>query len=110
MSSNLGYKKKTVEVNGRKFLVQVILFDNGNFISISEGIEKIGATVVSIGYGPTSSTATVIPAKSNHLFLRMVSERIASTKKGICITSVNTQDLDVNVAKVLMHKIMEIVS
>ena len=109
--SSPGYKKKTVEVDGRKFQIQLLTFENGNFISITEGTEKIGAMVVSIGYGPCTSTTTVIPAKSDSLFLRMVSERIASTAKGISITSLNTQkNLGVNTVKVLMKTIMEIVS
>ena len=44
--SQVGYKKKTVKVDNREFLVQLVPFDNGNFISITEGKEKIGAMVV----------------------------------------------------------------
>ncbi len=110
MSSSPGYKKKTVEIDQRKFLVQVLTFENGNFISITEGTEKIGAMVVSIGYGPTPSTAIIIPTKSQSLFLKMISERIASVVKGICIASVNTQkDLEPNITKLLLKTIMEIV-
>ena len=108
--SEVGYKKKTVKVDNREFLVQLVPFDNGNFISITEGKEKIGAMVVSIGSGPRTSTATVIPAKSESLFLKMVSERIASTSNGICIVSLNTQkELRLETMKVLMNEIVEIV-
>ncbi len=91
-------------------MVQIVPFDNGNFISITEGKEKIGAMVVSIGSGPRTSTATVIPSKSESLFLKMVSERIASISNGICVVSLNTQkELGLEAMKVLMNEIVEIV-
>ncbi|HLC09942.1 MAG TPA: hypothetical protein VJJ01_02375 [Nitrosopumilaceae archaeon] len=108
--SQVGYKKKTVKVDNREFLVQLVPFDNGNFISITEGKEKIGAMVVSIGSGTRTSTATVIPSKSESLFLKMVSERIASISNGICVVSLNTQkELGLETMKTLMNEIMEIV-
>ena len=108
--SQVGYKKKTVTVDNREFLVQVVPFDNGNFISITEGKEKIGAMVVSIGSGPRASTVNVIPSKSDSLFLKMVSERIASVTNGIWIVSINTQkELGLEAMKVIMNEILEIV-
>ena len=91
-------------------MVQVVSFDNGNFISITEGKEKIGAMMVSIGSGTRTSTATVIPSKSDPFFLKMVSERIASTMNGICVASLSMQkELGLETMKVLMNEIMEIV-
>jgi len=108
--SQVGYKKKTVKVDNREFLVQIIPFDNGNFISITEGKEKIGAMIVSIGSGARISTATVIPSKSDSFFLKMVSERLASNMNGICVASLNIQkELGLEPMKVLMNEIMEIV-
>jgi len=108
--SQVGYKKKTVKVDNREFLIQLVPFDNGNFISITEGKEKIGAMVVSICSGTRTSTATVIPSKSESLFLKMVSERIASISNGICVVSLNTQkELGLETMKTLMNEIMEIV-
>lgn len=110
MISQIGYKKKTVKANHRDFLVQVVPYDNGDFISITEGKEKIGTLVVSIGSGGRISTATVIPSKSETLFLKMVSERVASTINGICIFSLSTQkELDLDTMKLLMNEIMEII-
>ncbi|MFZ1076238.1 MAG: hypothetical protein WAN47_02280 [Nitrosotalea sp.] len=111
MISQVGYKKKTVSVNQREFLVQIVPFDNGDFISITEGKEKIGTLVVSIGSaGRTTSTATVIPSKSETIFLKMVAERVASTINGICIFSLNIQkELELDSMKVLMNEVMEII-
>ena len=108
--SQVGYNKKSVKVDNREFLVQIVPFDNGNFISITEGKEKIGSMVVSIGSGTRTSTVTVIPSKSESLFLKMVSERIASSINGICIVSINIQkDLGLDAMKNIMNEIMEIV-
>jgi hypothetical protein len=97
-------------VNHRDFLVQVLPYDNGNFISITEGKEKIGTLVVSISSDGRVSTAAVIPSKSETIFLKMVSERVASTINGICIFSLNIEkDLDLDSMKVLMNELMEIV-
>ena len=96
-------------MDNRNFLVQVVPFDNGNFISITEGNEKIGAMVVSIGSGTRASTATVIPSKTDSFFLKLVSERVAS-KNGICVVSINIQkELELETMKVIMNEIMEIV-
>ena len=97
-------------MNHRNFLVQILPYDNGNFISITEGKEKIGTLVVSINSGGRISTAAVIPSKSETLFLKMVSERVASTLNGICIFSLNIEkDLDLDSMKVLMNELMEII-
>ncbi|MDE1829139.1 MAG: hypothetical protein KGI25_02335 [Thaumarchaeota archaeon] len=91
-------------------MVQIVPFDNGNFISITEGKEKIGTLVVSIGSSGRTSTATVIPSKSETIFLKMVSERVASTINGICIFSLNIQkELDLENMKILMNEIMELI-
>lgn len=108
MISPVGYLKKTVKVEHRDFLVQIVPFDNGDFISITEGKERIGTLVVSIGSGGRTNTATVIPAKSETIFLKMVSERVALALSGICIFSLNIQkELDLESMKVLMNEIIE---
>ena len=91
-------------------MVQLVPFDNGDFISITEGKEKIGTIVVSISSAGRTSTATVVPSKSETTFLKMVSERVASTINGICIFSLSIQkELELDSMKVLMNDVMEIV-
>src|SRR5579875_154847 len=110
MVSKVGYRKQTVNVDNRDFLVQMVPFTNGNFISVTEGNEKIGTLVVSIGSGGRTSTATVIPSKSETIFLKMVAERVATTVNGISIFSLNIQkELDLESMKALMNEIMEII-
>lgn len=108
--SKVSYKKKIIKFDNREFLVQLLPFDNGNFISITEGKEKIGTMVVSIGSRMQTSTAIVIPSNSNSFFLKMVSERVASTINGICIVSISIQqELGLETMKAVMNEIMEIV-
>jgi hypothetical protein len=105
-----GYTKKTVDVGNRSFQVQLIRFENGNFVSISEGSQKLGSMVVSIGTGPTPTTTTIIPAKTGSLFLKLTAEKISTYAKGISIVSMfATNELGNDVAKALMTNIMEMV-
>ena len=105
-----GYTKNSVDVGERKFDVQLISFDNGNFVSVSENSQKIGSMVVSIGSGPTPTTVTVIPAKTDSLFLKLIAERLSTTVKGISIVCLFAQrELGNDAAKILMAKIMEMV-
>ncbi len=108
--STRGYVKKTISVGDRNFLLQSISFDNGNFVSVSEGSQKIGSMVVSIGSGPSAITTTVIPAKTDFLFLKLTAEKISTSIKGISIVSLfATRELGNNIAKILMGEIMEMI-
>jgi hypothetical protein len=105
-----GYTKKTITVGSRKFFLQSISFDNGNFVSVSEGGPKIGSMVVSIGTGPSAITTTVIPAKTDFLFLKLTAEKISTLMKGISIVSLfATRELGNEIAKNLMEEIMEMI-
>ena len=108
--STQGFTQKTVEVGDRKFFIHLLSFDNGNFVSISEGGQKIGSLVVSIGSGPTPTTATVIPAKTDSLFLKLTAEKISTSNKGIGVVSLFAQrELGNEAAKILMGEIMEMI-
>jgi len=105
-----GYTKKILDVGGRKFLVQLICFDNGTFVSVSESGQKIGSMVVSIGSGPSATTVTVIPAKTDSLFLKLIAEKISTSIKGIGVVSLYAdRDLGNECSKILMGEIMEMV-
>lgn len=105
-----GFTRKTVDVDNRSFVVQLVRFDNGNFVSITEGSKKIGSMVVSLSMGPSPTTATVIPAKTDSLFLKLISEKISSYVKGISIVSLySNSELGNEVAKALMTNILEMV-
>jgi len=103
-----GYTKKIVNINERSFLVQILNYENGNFISVTEGSENIGGMIVSINSGPVPSTSTIIPPKSDALFLKLVSERIAYTRQGMCLVTGNFEKaLDKEITKQLMNAILE---
>ena len=103
-----GYTKKLVDINERSFLVQILNYDNGNFISVTEGSENIGGMIVSINSGPVPSTSTIIPPKSETLFLKLVSEKIAYVKQGMCLITGNFEKaLEKATTKQLMDVILE---
>ena len=90
-------------------MVQVLRFDNGSFVSITEGQEKIGGMLASIATEPVSSNI-IIPPKSESIFLKMMSDYLSSITKGINIVSAFIpQELDTKTTKILMTKIKEII-
>lgn len=110
MNSPDGFSKKTIDLGGRNFSLQILKFDNGSFVSVSEGSSKIGSMVVSLNTGQNPVTTTVIPSKSESLFLKLVAEKISFKMHGIAIVSTFIEkELDSDTAKVLMTEIMEII-
>ncbi len=110
MTTTPGFSKKTVDVDTRHFLVEVLKFENGNFVSVSEGSERLGSMVVSLSTGPTPVTTTVIPARTESLFLKLTAERISTSTRGIAIVSIYVQrELEPETAKTLMTAIIELI-
>ena len=110
MSSPNGFSEKTVDLGSRIFSLKILKFDNGCFVSVTEGSSKLGSMVVSLTTGQNPITTTVIPSKSESLFLKLISERISSRIRGIAIVSTFVQkEIDPSTAKVLMTEIMEII-
>jgi hypothetical protein len=102
-----GCNTKTFAYENRTFLVNMLNFENGMIISISENSPKIGPMLISISSGPVPSTSIIIPTKSEELFLKLLSEKISSFLKGICLVTANFErSLDNNTTKQLMHEIM----
>jgi hypothetical protein len=110
LNSPNGFSQKSVNLEGRSFSLQIQKFENGFFVSISEGISKLGSMVVSLATGPTPVTTTVIPSKTESLFLKLTAERISTRMRGIAIVSAFFQnELDPDTAKALMTEIMEMI-
>ncbi len=110
MADELRFSKTVVDIDKRSFTIQILLFDNGSFVSITEGQEKIGGLTASIGTGSVPITTSVIPAKSETLFLKLISEQISSIITGINLVSVFIpKKLENKTAKTLIAKIKEIV-
>ena len=110
MATESRYSKTVIDVDSRNFTIQVLRFDNGSYVSISEGQEKIGGLTASIGTGTVPITTSIIPAKSESLFLKLMSEQLASIITGINIVSAFIpKELENKTAKILITKIREIV-
>ena len=110
MAGELRFSKTVVDIDKRSFTIQILLFDNGSFVSITEGQEKIGGLTASIGTGSVPITNSIIPAKSESLFLKLVSEQLSSIITGINLVSAFIpKELENKTAKTLIAKIKEIV-
>ncbi len=110
MAGELRFSKTVIDIDKRSFTIQILLFDNGSFVSITEGQEKIGGLIASIGTGSVPITTSIIPAKSESLFLKLISEQLSSIIPGINLVSAFIpKELENKTAKTLIAKIKEIV-
>jgi hypothetical protein len=99
-----------VNLESRSFSLQIQKFENGYFVSIAEGSNKLGSMVVSLATGPTPITTTIIPSRSESLFLKLIAERISTRMRGIALVSTFIQkQLEPDTAKTLMSEIMEMI-
>ena len=78
----------------RQIVIQVLLFENGCFVSVSEGSsQKMGATALSLSTASSSIplTSTVIPAadSENTLLLRLMAQKASATIQGVSIVTIN---------------------
>ena len=110
MPSESRFSKTVIDIDNRSFTIQVLLFDNGSYVSITEGQEKIGGLTASIGADTVPITTSIIPAKSESLFLKLMSEQLSSIITGINIVSAFIpKELENKTAKILIAKTREIV-
>ena len=110
MTSPNGFFHKLVNLESRNFSLKIQKFENGYFVSVSENNDKIGSMTISMATGPTPTTTTIIPSRSESLFLRLISERISTRMKGIALVSTYIQkELEPTTAKALMSEIMEMI-
>ena len=99
-----------VTLESRNFSLRIQKFENGYFISVTEGSDKLGAMVVSLATGPVPVTTTIIPPRSESLFLKLVAERISTRMRGIALVSTFIQkQLEPDTAKSLMLEIMDMI-
>ncbi|MEK0344061.1 MAG: hypothetical protein QQN64_02275 [Nitrosopumilus sp.] len=105
-----GFSQKVVNLESRTFFLQIQKFENGYFISITEGTNKIGSMVISLATGPKPITTTIIPSRTESVFQKLIAEQISTRIRGIALVSTFTQkELEPNTAKALMSEIMEMV-
>ncbi|KAF6249200.1 hypothetical protein HX860_03095 [Marine Group I thaumarchaeote] len=105
-----GFSHKVVNLESRTFFLQIQKFENGYFISITEGTNKIGSMVISLATGPKPITTTIIPSRTESIFQKLIAEQISTRMRGIALVSTFTQkELEPNTAKALMSEIMEMV-
>ncbi len=110
MTSSNGFLHKVLTLESRTFVLNIQKFENGYFVSVTESSNKLGAMVVSLATGPVPVTTTIIPSKSESLFLKLVAERISTRMRGIALVSTFLQkQLEPDTAKSLMSEIMDMI-
>jgi hypothetical protein len=92
----------------RKFLFNILKFDNGYFISVSEEKLRMGSISVSLATANQTNTAKVIQDKNDQLFIDTLSRRISLMINGICIISFYTKNrLQFDDMKAINDKILK---
>jgi hypothetical protein len=96
--------------SNRCFFVKFLPFENGCFIIVSEGSNRIGGMYVSISSSNKIDTAKVIPSKYDSMFISTLSQRVASLINGICIVCIHgLEKLQLDDMKSIMEKIISMV-
>ena len=103
--------ERTIEAGGRRFQLWALRFDNGNFVSVTEGGARLGSMEVSMAASvPKPITTTIIPSKNNSVFIRLVAEKISTTTRGISIVSVNVSgEIGTDPARKIIAAIAEMI-
>jgi hypothetical protein len=97
--------------SGRDFFLEYLFYDNGCFISISEGDLRLGAISVAISSANATNVAKVIPSKSDQIFLNSIAEKVSKMINGICIVSFHSKtQIELADMKAIMGEIMSIIS
>lgn len=114
-SSTKLFFERTLSLENKTLHVRIQRFENGRFVSVSEGGQKIGSLVVSLatGAGEMPVTTTIIPPRSpdSAFVMRLAAEQISSRIGGIVLFSMFVQkDLSNDDAKSLLSGIMEMIS
>ena len=111
MSGKYGLVEREIKTESqRTFTLKCVSFENGLFIVVAEGANRIGSLTVSISSSNKSNTATVIPSRYNSMFINTISEKVSSMVNGICVVSLyNTKQLNLIDMKAIMGEIMNII-
>jgi hypothetical protein len=111
MSGKDGLVEREIKTESqRTFTLKCVSFENGLFIVVAEGANRIGSLTVSISSSNKSNTATVIPSRYNSMFINSISEKVSSMVNGICVVSLyNAKQLNLEDMKAIMGEIMNII-
>jgi hypothetical protein len=103
-------RSKVRSESGREFLLEAIFYNNGCFLAISEGDRRIGAISVALSSQNNTTTAKVIPSKSDPIFVNTIAEKVASMINGICIVSFYVKaQIQLEDMKAIMGEVLHIV-
>ena len=94
----------------RTFLLNIIFFQNGCFVILTEGQPRIGAVSMAISASNGISTAKVIPSMYDSIFLNTLAEKISSTINGISLVSLHSRgQLELDDMRAIMGAVMNVI-
>lgn len=91
MEQSNNFSTKIIKISSRSLIFNILKFENGIILSISENLNKLGSMMLSIGTGPTPIATMLTPSKKNFTVLRLIAEPISTSIKGIVLVSMFTE-------------------
>lgn len=97
-------KKRTMYIN-------ILFFENGCFIILSENSYRIGSITISSSLSNKVTKAHIIPSKYDSFFIDSIAQRISLMLNGLCLVSLHNKNLlNINDMKIIMSEILDIIS
>ncbi|MEM1524634.1 MAG: hypothetical protein QW618_00685 [Nitrososphaerales archaeon] len=105
------FKDQKLSIGGREYRIQLLMFTNGCFLSISEGdVSKLGSMIIALKIGDRVESTVLIPSRYGGVFLNMLCELIANIINGIAIVSYYaSKDLDSDSMRTLLLEIKNLI-
>lgn len=95
------------EIEGRIFVIEILLMSNGCFASISEDPKpRIALITLTISNGDRVQSSTLLPERRGSIFSGMVGELLARKTGGIAVVSLYLrEEVDHQIMKTLINEI-----
>ncbi|MGI0078790.1 MAG: hypothetical protein ACRECH_04130 [Nitrososphaerales archaeon] len=94
-------------IGSRSFNVEILKFNNGGFVDISEGHDaRIGAISVCVKTNQGVVSTNLVPDRRGGIFAQMVGELVAERTSGMAIVSLYIkEEIDPNITKTLLNEV-----
>ena len=95
----------------RKMHINMLFFDNGCFIVLSENSYRLGSMTIASSFANNVTKSQIIPSQCDSLFIDSTAQRISLMLNGICLVSLNNKNpLNIEDMKIITGEILNIVS
>ena len=104
------FKSKSIKVGKRRFYLKLIRYQNGGFLSLSEGNQSsIGSVILAIKAGGMVESTTIIPEKRQGILLTVLSHVLAEYFEGLALVSLYiSSEISQGEAKIILASLKKL--